>query len=267
MMIQLNLKKAIAFMALILVAAPLSLFAQNTYKAQVVAHRGYWNTEGSFQNTITALKKSAEINAYGCELDVNMTTDGVLVVCHGPKVGDVADVQDTTFARMQQVRFKNGDGVPTLDEFVKCAKELGHRLILEVKTHPAEKRVEVVTKVVELIKRYEMENLTEFIAFNYEICKELHKQMPGSMVQYLLGDKTPAEIYADGIMGIDYEYSTLSSHINWIQEAHDLGMVVNVWTVDPADRIEIMVKNGVDFITTNQPVLAQQIIGALNSKK
>lgn len=258
-----------------LVAATALLFstqmmAQNKEgEVKVVAHRGYWKTDGSFQNTITALKKSAEIQAYACELDVNMTSDGVIVVCHGPKVGDVEDVQKVTYARMLDVKFKNGDGVPTLEEFLKAAKKgwkvegkgtVKPRLVLEVKTHPADKRVEVVSKVVALVRKYRMADRTDFIAFNYDICKELRKQMPEVPVQYLLGDKSPEEICKDGIMGIDYEYSTLLANHEWIEQAHSLGMVVNVWTVDAPEKIETMIQLGVDYITTNEPVLTQELV-------
>ena len=45
-----------------------------------------------------------------------------------------------------------------------------------------------------------------------------------------------------------------------MKEAHDLGMSVNVWTVDGADDIRRMRDLGVDQITTNDPALVQQIL-------
>ena len=42
-------------------------------KVRVVAHRGYWNTEGSSRNSISALNNAMTIGAYGTEFDVNMT--------------------------------------------------------------------------------------------------------------------------------------------------------------------------------------------------
>ena len=105
-----------------------------------------------------------------------------------------------------------------------------------------------------------MASRTDFIAFNYEICKELRKQMPEVPVQYLLGDKSPVEICMDGIMGIDYEYSILLAHSEWIEQAHSLGMAVNVWTVDDPEKIETMIQLGVDYITTNEPILTQQLV-------
>ena len=79
-------------------------------------------------------------------------------------------------------------------------------------------------------------------------------------MQYLEGNKTPAEVHADGINGIDYHYSYFKKHPEWVKEAHDLGMSVNAWTVDKADDIRAMKELGVDQITTNDPVLTREIL-------
>jgi glycerophosphoryl diester phosphodiesterase len=45
-----------------------------------------------------------------------------------------------------------------------------------------------------------------------------------------------------------------------VKEAHDLGMSVNVWTVDRKEDIEKMRDLGVDQITTNDPALTREIL-------
>ena len=52
-------------------------------RTQVVAHRGYWKTEGSAQNSIASLEKAIGIGCRGSETDLILTTDGVLVLHHG----------------------------------------------------------------------------------------------------------------------------------------------------------------------------------------
>lgn len=42
-------------------------------QTQLVTHRGYWDCEGSAENSIASLKKSKDVNAYGSELDVIIT--------------------------------------------------------------------------------------------------------------------------------------------------------------------------------------------------
>lgn len=35
-----------------------------------------------------------------------------------------------------------------------------------------------------------------------------------------------------GLAGLDYSIKVLKQHPEWIKEAHQLGLEVNVWTVD-----------------------------------
>jgi glycerophosphoryl diester phosphodiesterase len=50
---------------LILLGILLSTFGTVSAKTKVIAHRGFWNTEGSAQNSIAALTKANEIKVYG----------------------------------------------------------------------------------------------------------------------------------------------------------------------------------------------------------
>jgi glycerophosphoryl diester phosphodiesterase len=99
-----------------------------------------------------------------------------------------------------------------------------------------------------------------FISFSRHICQELAKRAPGYTVQYLEGDLSPAQLHAEGINGIDYHYTVFYKHPEWVKEAHDLGMSVNVWTVDTPDDIRAMRDLGVDQITTNDPALVREIL-------
>jgi glycerophosphoryl diester phosphodiesterase len=45
-----------------------------------------------------------------------------------------------------------------------------------------------------------------------------------------------------------------------VKEAHDLGMSVNVWTVDARKDLEAMRDLGVDQITTNDPALTRTVL-------
>ena len=42
------------------------------------------------------------------------------------------------------------------------------------------------------------------------------------------------------------------------KEAHDLGLTVNVWTVDEVEDMKWLIEQKVDFITTNEPVILQE---------
>lgn len=63
-----------------------------------------------------------------------------------------------------------------------------------------------------------------------------------------------------GLTGIDYYYKAFEKHPEWVKEAHDLGMKVNVWTVDDVKDMQKMITLGVDYITTDQPLEAAELI-------
>ena len=56
------MKRIFILMAALLVG--LTAVAQS----KIVAHRGYWRTDGSAQNSITSLQKAAAVGCYGSEI-------------------------------------------------------------------------------------------------------------------------------------------------------------------------------------------------------
>ena len=93
------------------------------------------------------------------------------------------------------------------------------------------------------------------------MCEQLAKLTPESEIAYLEGDIAPAELKKKGINGIDYHYSVIfNKHPEWVKEAHDLGMKVNVWTVNKEADMQKLIDMGVDYITTDQPLEAKQLI-------
>ena len=104
------------------------------------------------------------------------------------------------------------------------------------------------------------DNLTG-TTFDYEVCKQLRAAMPAAGVQYLGGDKAPAEVAADKLSGIDYQYSTvLSKKPEWVTEAHAGGIEVNAWTVNSTADMMACIALGVDYITTDNPATLKKLL-------
>ena len=62
---------------LVLIIGLMGIFTTLTANAQpkIVAHRGYWDIEGSAQNSVSALIKADSIRCDACEFDVWLTAD------------------------------------------------------------------------------------------------------------------------------------------------------------------------------------------------
>ena len=248
--------KRICLCALALVSCMIGIQAQT----QVIAHRGFWKTEGSAQNSITALEKAAEAKVYGSEFDVQITSDGKLIVNHDSKFQGFV-IAETPFSKLKKIRLSNGEKLPTLKKYLKKGKKQDVQLILEIKSHKS-KEVEdrMVAEVVKMVKKMNLEKQVEYIAFSLNVCEQLAKLTPASEIAYLNGDIAPAELKKKGINGIDYNQKVLSNHPEWVEEAHRLGMKVNVWTVNKEDMMKQFIGMKVDYITTDQPLEVKELV-------
>ena len=228
----------------------------------VVAHRGYWRTEGSAQNSITSLQKAASVGCWGSEFDVWLTADGVPVVFHDATVDGIR-IEDTTYATLMNHRLQNGEFIPTLQQYLTEALRWPDcRLIFEVKPHRNAKRDARISEMsVELVNMLGLASRTDYISFSKNACKRLHELAPDAKVAYLNGDLAPQEIKDMGLTGIDYNMGTFDKHPDWPLEAKKLGLEVNVWTVDGEEALSRFAgMPGIDIITTNDPEILIEII-------
>jgi glycerophosphoryl diester phosphodiesterase len=192
-------------------------------------------------------------------------------------IGDL-DIQKSNFEEVRANRLANGEHIPTLAEYMaQAARSRECMPVLELKPQTTvEREDELVEKCLQALRPAAPRNVPPefasfarrsseptkvvFISFSHHICQELAKKAPGYTVQYLNGDLSPAQLHAEGINGIDYHYSVFKKHPEWVKEAHDLGMSVNVWTVDDPEDIRAMRDLGVDQITTDKPALTREIL-------
>ena len=229
-------------------------------QTQVIAHRGFWKTEGSAQNSIVALEKAAEEKLYGSEFDVQVTLDGKLIVNHDAKFQGFV-IAETPYKQLKKIRLNNGEKLPKLKKYLKKGKKFDIQLILEIKSHKSKEVEDKMTAdIVKMVKKMGLEKQVEYIAFSLNVCEQLAKLTPESEIAYLNGDIAPAELKKKGINGIDYHYNVIEKHPEWVKEAHDLGMKVNVWTVNNESDMQKLIDMKVDYITTDQPLELKKLL-------
>lgn len=249
------MKKTLVFLLLL---SPLFGWTQT----KVIAHRGYWQTDGSAQNSVASLLKADSIGCFGSEFDVYLTADNGLVVHHDSSREGVSMITDS-ISKITSLKLKNGENVPTLQQYFDAAKELknGTRLVLEIKPLGDTMRDrQAATVILKLLKEYGLLEQTDIISFSKAACLAVIEQRPETRVFYLNGDLYPFELKELGFAGLDYEEGVLYAHPGWIRECHLLGMEANVWTVNKEEDMRHFIEKGADYITTNEPVLLQQII-------
>ncbi len=241
---------------------------KETQKTGIVAHRGFWNCEeaGYAKNSIASLKCAQEAGFWGSECDVHMTSDEVLIINHDSDI-DGKLIEAHPFSDFQDVRLKNGEPVPTFAQYLEQMKK-GNEIVLvcELKPHSTpELEDRFLELAVEQLKAYDLFSPEKviFISFSFHICEVIAEKYPEFTNQYLESDKTPAEVKAAGINGIDYDLHVLAEHPEWVKEAHDLGMTTNAWTPSSEEEQRAMLALGLRYITTDNPLLTRDLFKEL----
>lgn len=150
--------------AAVAVCASLAVAAS---KPEVVAHRGYWKTDGSAQNSIRSLVKADSIGCFATEFDVWITADDTLVVNHDPSINGVV-IETSPASEVKAQVLSNGEHLPSLEEYLVEASKLPNlRLVCELKPHQNAAREKLAVKsILELMKKYGLENRVDYITFS-----------------------------------------------------------------------------------------------------
>lgn len=249
------------FLSVLLLTALLAVSGADA-QTQTIAHRGDWRPEGSAQNSRASLRRALDLAIFGSEIDIWLTRDGHILVDHDGRREGIS-FQDTTYKACKTLRLSNGETIPQLKDLLKIMKKSKSptRLVVEVKNHRNPQRSrDCAAAAVKAIRRARLQARVMYISFSIEACETIHLLEPQAEVAYLSGDRTPAELHHLGLTGLDYHINVFRKHLEWVKEAHDLDMNVNVWTVDSPDEIREMRDLGVDYITTNNPTVCQQIV-------
>ena len=152
---------------------------------KIWAHRGC--SQMYPENTLLALKKASELKSLeGIELDIQLTKDGYLVVCHDERVDRTTDgigeVRQYTLSELKKLRINAGNGkkeqIPLMEEvFDLLGDKLrsGLRLNIELKNSvfPYEGMEQ---KIVDFVHRYGVQKqviYSSFLALSLERIKSL----------------------------------------------------------------------------------------------
>lgn len=232
----------------------------------IAAHRGFWKCEEAkeSQNSIASLTLAQQNGFWGSECDIHLTSDGEIIVNHDNDI-DGLKISKHTYAELSGHLLPNGEKRPTLDEYLTQAQKAPKTtLIIEFKEQDSQQiEEELIQKTLKALKAHKLYSpqRVAFISFSHYTCLRIAKLAPEFTNQYLNGDIAPATLAAEGINGIDYKYTVLDEHPEWIKEAHDNGMSVNVWTVNKTADLKKFIELGVDAITTNEPLRLRKLLG------
>ena len=214
-----------------------------------IAHRGASGHEP--ENTMEAFERATMLGCDGIETDVQLSKDGIPMLIHDETVDRTTTrsgfVKDFTCSELRDM------GIPSLEQLMILAK-LNHIVLnLELKNGIVLYK-ELEEKVIDIIKKYRMEQSVILSSFNHESMVKC-KQIEASIMTGLLyiENLVRPEKYCKyvGADALHPHYRTVSKKM--VDAAHERYMKVNVYTVNEEEDIQNMVEVGVDMIISNYP--------------
>ncbi|WJS92972.1 glycerophosphodiester phosphodiesterase [Flavobacterium johnsoniae] len=237
----------------------------NAQKNAIVAHRGAWKKNNLPENSIAALRYAIDLKLPGSEFDVWRTADDSLVINHDAHYNKLL-IEETNYANLIKFKLSNGEKLPTLYEYISAGIKNNKHTLLVCEIKPSELSKErgqkTAVATVETIKKLKANKNTCYISFDYDILKKIREIDLKTSLQYLEGNKSPKEVKADKINGVDYHYSVFQKHPEWIQEAKENKIILNAWTVNEVKDMDWIIEHKFNYITTNEPELLKERLQA-----
>ena len=224
---------------------------------KVFAHRGLSSLYP--ENTLEAFRKALEYDIDGIETDVQLSKDGKLVIIHDELLNRTTNgkgfVKDFTLEELKKLNANNGkDGtyeIPTLEELLNLLKDYDITINLELKTSVFE-YPGIEKKVYEEIKKFHLEKRVIISSFNHYSLLRFKEIDPTIKLGVLTADRLiDAEEYVKK-HGFDcFHPMFMYCNKTNVRKAHELGLEVNVWTVDLKVAYDLLKEANVDTIMTN----------------
>jgi len=230
-----------------------------------IAHRG---ASGTFpENTISAFRAAIDVGADMCELDVQLSRDGAVVVIHDETVerttGGKGEVAELTLEELKRLdagaKFKDGafkgERIPTLDEvFAVTSGKCG--LNIELKAGGLEHQVAQIMQARNALG----DSIVS--SFDWEYLKKI-RQLHFNIRVGLLAEEKPVELIMNAVAmrahSINPRWDMVTSDL--CKAAHERGLKVYTWTVDADARMRALIECGVDGIMTNYPERLRTVVG------
>jgi glycerophosphoryl diester phosphodiesterase len=230
----------------------------------VLGHRGA--PRDAVENTRAAFAAAREQGADGVELDVHRSADGALVVHHDAVAPGFGVLADHDLAEIRAAL----PHVPTLDEVLDECR--GMLVNVEVKNSPPDADFDpeerAAAAVVELVRRRDGQDSVLVSSFHLPTIDRVRELDPDLPTGYLVVvDPLPLpglEIAHEhghaalhpylAAMGPDHAGAAVA-------RARELGLALNVWTVNDPDQLRRLAAAGVDAVITDTPRAALEALG------
>ncbi|EDM80676.1 glycerophosphoryl diester phosphodiesterase [Plesiocystis pacifica SIR-1] len=243
-----------------------------------IAHRG--GRRERPEATLPAFEHALSVGSDVIEMDLHMSSDGVIVVLHDDTVDRTTDgtgpVKDMSFDELRALDagydFTTDDGetfpyrgmgiqIPRVEEIFETFPDAYY--LMEIKqTEPS-----LVPTFAAVLEDYGIADRIVVASFSDATIQEFREASPDTFTAMALAEMLA---YQQASNDRDPDYVPPCEFVQspWeltskalIDFAHALDLKVHPWTVNDAADMENLIADGVDGIMTDDPVLLEGVIG------
>jgi glycerophosphoryl diester phosphodiesterase len=238
----------------------------------VFAHRGA--SAARPEHTLDAYRHALAEGADGLECDVRLTRDGHLVCLHDRRLDRTSNgrgrVSDYTRAELERLDFGSWHaaggtaGVLTLDRLLREVREAGRpvRLLIETK-HPSRFGPLVERRLAKLLYEHRLatprpDDPVQVTVMSFSILalrrlRLLTPALPTVLLLTVLPPGLPVGRLPFGAQVAGPSINLVRSRPGLVPALHAAGIPAYVWTVNAPDDLDLVRRQGVAGVITDQP--------------
>ena len=278
---------AFVFITLRLISKPAPdhpYYATDLNYPLVIAHQGgdgVWPGE-----SMLAFQNAVDLGVDMLEMDLHITSDGVLVLMHDETVDRTTDgtgeIESMTLTEIKQLDaaydWSPDDGatfpyrgqgiqVATLEEVFTAFPEM--RMTIEIKKTNSS----MAKPFCDLIRAYDMQEKVLVASFHDERLKEFRAECPEVATSSAKDETTVFVLMTKVFLGGFYSPAFYSLQVPeksggitvmtpaFVKAAHARNLAVEPWTINDAETMRKFIEWGVDGIITDRPDIMMEVLG------
>ena len=252
------------------------------YRPLSVAHRGH--SIAYPENTLEAYRKAIELGIEMIECDVNITSDGKLVMIHDSTLDRTTSgqgrVSACTWEEIQQLdaggKFKPefaGVRIPSTEETLQLYKEAGISSCFEVKGADADESNRIALGMVDLFIKHNMLDTAFLSSYHHEALQAAMAKCPELL---LAPERLPDDAPADPPEAVrqakmfnapvlQHQYTVLTDDV--VRVLHENEIAVWSWSTTDEASMVFSIDLGADALMGDDVELMMQVLDRLRPAK
>lgn len=232
-------------------------------------HRG--GDEEKTENTLEAFQYSSDLGFVFMETDVQLTSDGKVVIFHDNDLKRIAGlnkkVSDLSFKKIKEIDLIHGGRIPSLEETLSSFPNL--RFNIDIKVDSA------VDETIKIVKNFNAFNKVCLAAFSSKRLRRI-RELTDSDLCSSMGQAEIVRLLLSSY-GLNFRASPgLCAQVpvsqfgipivtkRFIKKIHDLNKLIHVWTIDETQEMYRLIDLGVDGLMTDKPTVLKEALVARN---